>query len=237
MGVLLAAPAAAQDSGWSFAVSPYLWAPGIESAVETQWGTVGVDMSTSDVLSDLDLAFMGAFEARNGRWGLIADLFYAELSQSRANPLGPLFTRGRIETSAKALSGYAGYRVSEKERLAVDALVGFRVTDLELDLSLSPGVLPGQRLGVSGTWVDPVIGVRARVAIGENWFATTLADLGGFGGDSDQTWQVLAIVGYQLDARWSVQGGWRWFSAEHELEGLDVETDFSGPLLGLTARF
>jgi hypothetical protein len=32
-------------------------------------------------------------------------------------------------------------------------------------------------------------------------------------------------------------GGWRWFSIEHELEGLDVETDFSGPLLGLTIRF
>ena len=96
MTVLLTAPAAAQGSGWSFALSPYLWAPGIESSVETRWGTAGVDMSTADVLSDLDLAFMGALEARNGRWGLIADLFYAELSQSRATPLGLLFSQGRI---------------------------------------------------------------------------------------------------------------------------------------------
>lgn len=237
MTALLAAPVAAQDSGWSFALSPYLWAPGIESSVESRWGTVGVDMSTSDVLSDLDLAFMGAFEARNGRWGLIADLFYAELSQSRATPLGLLFSRGRVETTAKALSGYAAYRVSDNERLAFDALAGFRVTDLDVDLSLSPGALPGQRLGVSGTWVDPVIGGRARVGIGGNWFATALADIGGFGGDSDLTWQVFASVGYQLDARWSVLGGWRWFSAEKEIEGLDVKTDFSGPLLGLTIRF
>nr|WP_242479036.1 hypothetical protein [Lamprobacter modestohalophilus] len=237
MTLLLAAPAAAQDAGWRFAVSPYLWAPGIETSVGTQWGPVDLDLSTSDVLSDLDLAFMGAFEARNGRWGLIADLFYAKLSQGRANPLGPLFARGRVETTAKALSGYVGYRVSETERFAVDALAGFRVTDLAVDLSLSPGALPGQRLGVSGTWVDPVIGGRARVAIGSNGFATALADLGGFGGDSDQTWQVVAMLGYQFNARWSVQGGWRWFSIEHALEGLDVETDFSGPLLGLTIRF
>jgi hypothetical protein len=166
MTALLAAPVAAQGSGWSFALSPYLWAPGIESSVETRWGTVGVDMSTSDVLSDLDLAFMGAFEARNGRWGLIADLFYAELSQSRATPLGLLFSRGRVETTAKALSGYAACRVSDNERLAFDALAGFRVTDLDVDLSLSPGALPGQRFGVSETWVDPVIGGRARVGIG-----------------------------------------------------------------------
>jgi len=81
---LLAAPATAQTSGWSFAVSPYAWVPGITAAVDTAWGTVGVDKSSSDLLSRLDIAFMGAFEARNGRWGLIADLFYANLSPFRA---------------------------------------------------------------------------------------------------------------------------------------------------------
>jgi hypothetical protein len=58
--------------------------PGITAAVDTAWGTVGVDKSSSDLLSRLDIAFMGAFEARNGRWGLIADLFYANLSPFRA---------------------------------------------------------------------------------------------------------------------------------------------------------
>jgi hypothetical protein len=234
---LLAAPVAAQDSGWSFALSPYLWAPGINSSIDTAWGSVGVDMSTADVLSDLDFGFMGAFEARQGRWSLIADLFYADLSQTRDTPLGVLFSRGRVETTAKGLSAYAAYRVSENERLTVDALAGLRVTSLEVDLSLSASALPRQRVGVSETWVDPVIGGRARVGIGGQWFATLLADVGGFGGDSDLTWQVFASVGYQFDPRWSLQGGWRWFSAQKEIEGLDVETDFSGPLLGLTMRF
>jgi hypothetical protein len=64
---MLAAPVAAQDAGWEFAVSPYLWASGIESSVDTRFGTIGVDLSSSDVLSKLDFAFMGVFEARNGR--------------------------------------------------------------------------------------------------------------------------------------------------------------------------
>ena len=98
LGVVLATPALAQDSGWSFALSPYAWTPGITSSVETAWGKIEVDKSIGDVLSDLDLAFMGAFEARNGRWGLIADLFYADLSESHATPLGALFSRVRIDT-------------------------------------------------------------------------------------------------------------------------------------------
>ncbi|MDG4561899.1 MAG: hypothetical protein P9E88_11450, partial [Candidatus Competibacter sp.] len=77
LAVALATPALAQDSGWSFALSPYAWTPGLTSSAETAWGTVEVDKSIGDVLSDLDVAFMGAFEARNGPWSLIADLFYA----------------------------------------------------------------------------------------------------------------------------------------------------------------
>jgi hypothetical protein len=33
-------------------------------------GPIAVDQGTGDVLSSLDLAFLGALEARNGRWGL-----------------------------------------------------------------------------------------------------------------------------------------------------------------------
>lgn len=235
--VMLAAPVAAQDSGWDFALSPYLWASGIESSVETPFGTVSADLSASDVFSNLDFAFMGAFEARKGRWGLIADAFYADLSGSRDNPLGGAFSRARIGTKAKALSAYATYRVSDSERLAVDLLGGFRVSELDIGLSLAPGGLPGQSLSVSESWVDPVIGGRVRYEIGGNWFATAFADVGTFGGDSDSTWQVFASIGYQLDERWSFQGGWRHFSAESEIDGVDVETEFDGPLIGLTLRF
>lgn len=234
---LLAAPVAGQDSGWSFALSPYLWAPGIKSSVGTAWGSVEVDKSTGDVLSSLDLAFMGALEARNGRWGLIADLFYAKLSGSRGTPLGLLFAQARMETEAKAMTAYAAYRVANSERVSLDLMAGLRVSTIDLQLSLSPGLLARQTIGVSETWVDPVIGARTHVALNDSWFATAFADVGGAGGDADLTWQVFASLGYQINPRWSVQGGWRYFSAEKEIDGRDVEIDFSGPLLGFTARF
>lgn len=237
LAVALATPALAQDSGWSFALSPYAWTPGLTSSVETAWGTVEVDKSIGDVLSDLDLAFMGAFEARNGRWSLIADLFYANLSQSRPTPLGVLFSRAEFETEAKLLSGYAGYRAFENDQVALDAMVGLRINSVDLDISLSPGLLQGQRFGASDTWVDPLIGGRARFAITDRWFATALVDVGGFRGGSDLTWQIFGSLGYQFNERWSVQGGWRYVVIEKTINGRDVELDLNGPLLGFTVRF
>jgi outer membrane receptor protein involved in Fe transport len=237
LAVALATPALAQSSGWSFALSSFAWTPSLTSSVETAWGTVEVDKSIGDVLSDLDLAFMGAFEARNGRWSLIADLFYADLSQSRSNPLGVLFSRAKIETDVRALSGYAAYRVHENDRVAVDLMAGFRVNSVDLNVSLSPGLLRSQRFNTSETWVDPLIGGRARFAISDRWFATALADIGGFRAGSDLTWLAFASLGYQIDERWSVQGGWRYVTIEKEIDGRDVELDLSGPLLGFTVRF
>lgn len=235
--LMLTGPAVAQTSGWTFALSPYVWMPGIGASVATEWGTVEVNKSSREVVSKLNVAFMGTFEARHGRWGLIADLFYADISHSRTTPLGLLFAQGRIDTLAKALSGYAAYRVEENERVTLDLMAGFRVNSVDLDLSLAPGLLAGQRIGVSGTWIDPLIGGRARLAITDRWFATAIADVGGFSVAADLTWQAFASLGYQFNDRWSVQGGWRYVSIKKEIEGRIVETDFSGPLLGFTARF
>ncbi len=108
-------------------------------------------------------------------------------SHSRTTPLGQSFAQGRIETVAKALSGYAAYRVEENERVTLDLMAGFRVNSVDLDLSLAPGLLAGQRIGVSGTWIDPLIGGRARLAITDRWFATAIADVGGFSVAADLT--------------------------------------------------
>ena len=50
------------------------------------------------------------------------------------------------------------------------------------------------------------------------------------------TWQAFASLGYPINPRWSVEGGWCYLSAEKEIEGRDVKTDFSGPLLGFRVQ-
>ena len=48
---------------------------------------------------------------------------------------------------------------------------------------------------------------------------------------------TIATVGYQIDPRWSIQGGWRYMAVEKKIDGRDVEVDLNGPILGFTVRF
>lgn len=238
VGALLAAagPAAAQE-GWSFALSPYVWLPGMTTALDTDQGKVEIETDADDVLTELDFAFMGAAEARKDRWGLILDLIYSDISASTPTPLGLLWTEADVETRMTAFTTYAGYRVLENPKGYVDLLGGGRYYSLDVDLTLEPGIAEGRSFDLSDTWADPVLGARGRYAFTDRWYGTALGDYGGFGGGSDESWQLLATVGYQFNPRWSVQGGWRYLAIEKEVDGLDLELDLSGPILGLTARF
>jgi hypothetical protein len=121
-----------------------------------------VDTSASDAISDLDFAFMGAAEARNGRWGLILDLIHSDLSSKADTPLRQFWRSAKVETKLTAFTTYAAYRVFEDEQAAVDLLGGARFFSLDLDLSLDPGLLAGRSFDLSDTWADPVLGARAR---------------------------------------------------------------------------
>jgi hypothetical protein len=234
----LALPAAAAaEGGWTLAVSPYVWTPSLSTSVETRFGTLTAEDDIGDILSALDFGLMGVVEARRGRFGLIADFVYSDLTQRSDTPFGALFSRARVESTLTLATGYVAYRAHEDERVSVDVLGGLRASSLDLDVTLTEGEIPTQRLGFSESWFDPIVGGRARVALGDRWFATALADFGGFGGSDDRTWQALGIVGYQAGERWSIEGGWRHLSIEKRIRGRDVELDLDGPLLGVTVAF
>lgn len=235
--VPFATAAMAEDARWEVTVSPYLWAPGASTAVGTRFGTLEAEASVGDVLSATDFALMGMVEARRGRWGLIGDFVYADLSERDDMPFGGLFSRATVETELTIGSGYVAYRLHEDAGVALDVLGGFRAVDADLDVTLSSGALPGQRFSLGDNWVDPVVGGRVQFALSDRWSAMAMADIGGSGGGSDQTWQAVATLGYQINDRWSVQGGWRHLSIDRQFSGRDVEIDLGGPLLGLTMRF
>jgi hypothetical protein len=233
---LTAAPAGAQE-GWRFAVSPYVWLPGLTTSVGTPEGTVDIDTSASDAVADLNFAFMAAVEARKDRWSLILDYIYSDISMSEDTPLGLFWSSGEVDTKMTVFTTYAGYRVFENDRAFVEVLGGGRFYWLDVDLTLEPRLLSGRTFDLSGNWADPVLGARARYDFTDRWFGTALADYGGFGGGSDESWQALATVGYQFNPSWSVQGGWRYLATSKELEGIDVEVDLNGAILGFTYRF
>jgi opacity protein-like surface antigen len=234
--LLAAAPAAAQD-GWEFAFTPYAWLPSLTNKLHTQFGTIESEASGEDTLSNLDFAFMAAFEARHGRWGLVGDLLYVDLSSEADTPLGRLWESVETETKGTAFSAYALYRAVETPRVALDVGGGMRAYSFDIDTTLEPGTRPQRSFDLSEDWVDPIVAGRVIATFDERWSANAVLDYGGFDGENDSTWQALASVNYAFNDRWSLRGGWRYLDIQKEISGLDAETVFNGPIIGVGIRF
>jgi hypothetical protein len=74
------------DSQWRYRVTPYIWGAGLEGRVGKFGRRADVSKDFSDVLDDLDAGAMLAFEARRGRYGVMADLLYVSLGESDSIP-------------------------------------------------------------------------------------------------------------------------------------------------------
>ena len=83
---LVAAPLQAEtDNDWQFSAKAYLWAADIGG--KTGAGD-SLDVSFSDVFDNLETGFMGAFEARKGKWLVLTDLIYLDVSASDKTTVG-----------------------------------------------------------------------------------------------------------------------------------------------------
>lgn len=233
--LLAAQAAAAQDAPWTYSATFYGWFPGMTTSVETSVGTIESEASASDSLSDLDMAFMGTIGAQKGRWGFVGDLLYVDLSNTADTPLA-LFGDARVEVAATALSGYALYRVTTDPALVLDVGAGFRAFDLDVDLDLSSGNLPGVSQDLSDSWVDPLIAARLALPISEDWALTGFADWGGTG-SGDETWQVFGSVKYAFAENWSTQLGYRYMDISKEIDDRKVSVDLGGPVLAVSYNF
>lgn len=203
-----AAPAAA--TGWEFRITPYGWLPSMKGTQTVRGRTSSVDASFIDVLekSDTLVGLMADFEARYGRWSLLADVVWSKVgldgdtSRSRSPMPGISGTVGAslgISYQMAIIELGATYEVARHGGLALDVLAGGRYWRQKADLSLDiAGTLDLGGLDITGTravsrsgnvdWLDPMIGARLRYAIAPGHSLSLRGDLGGFGPGSRFSW-------------------------------------------------
>ncbi len=235
IALLFAGPAIAQDSGWTYDISMNLWLTDTGVTADTPHGQVDAELSFSDAIQDLDFAFMGTVEARNGPWGIIGDLNYFNITADGPSPAGLAYSEVAVGNKVTLLSGYVTYRVHQDDKVAVDLGGGFRSFWTSMDTTFVGASAPTVVLEQSKDWVDPVVAARIRFAFSDQWFGTLMFDAGGTG--DTQTWQALATVGYRLNEHWLMQGGYRYIEAEWDTDYGQSSFDFSGPILGVTYSF
>ncbi|WP_233270485.1 porin family protein [Chachezhania sediminis] len=235
IAVPVPSPARAQSSGWTYEGTLYLFMPRTETTLATPSRTFDSSLSFSDALANLDFAFMGAFAAENGKFSILADYLYNDLSFGNTTP-GPAFSGLDTSVKTQILNGYVAYRVHDSAKVAIDVAGGFRWFDARASMTLQPGAAPGRAASVSSSWTDPVVGARARFKLSDTWSSTAFADYGGFSSDSE-TWQALLTFDYALTDKWLLRGGYRHISVDHTDNGTRFEFSQSGPVLGAVYRF
>jgi hypothetical protein len=239
--------ASSSAAGWSFDFTPYLW--GASMSGEVQGGplpAIGVDMSFSDILDNLDAGLMGAFEARNGRWGLLFDAIYMKLAQSATasrtggGPIGATATASaELEMTQTVYAAAVAYRAIEG-RTPLDVIGGARYAKLEVDARID-GSFYAQTGSVAASaeksWVDPYVGVRVQHPLAERWTLVGYADVGGFGVGSEFTWQAAAGVNYEFSKAIAGKFGYRALYVDYDKDGIRYDMANSGLYLGVGIRF
>jgi len=208
--------------------------------------TIGVDMSFSDILDNLDAGLMGAFEARKGRWEMLFDAIYMKLahsgtaSRTGAGPIGATATAGAdLEIAQSVFAAALAYRAIEG-RTPVDLIGGVRYAKIEADARIE-GTFFAQTSSVARSadksWVDPYVGVRVLHPLAERWTLVGYADIGGFGVGSDFTWQAAAGVDYEFSKAIAGKIGYRYMSVDYDKDGFHYDMANSGLYAGVGIRF
>jgi hypothetical protein len=249
---------------WTFAVRPYLWAPGISGTLKYDIPPGGGGGSTVDlssyILQNLNMALMLSAEARKGDWSVLTDVVYLDVESDDSNVKSVSFAGpgGRIDVSVGAdlgtkvkLSGVewelaGAYTVARGGNSSIDVLAGFRYltikagTDWHLSGAITgPG--SGQSFAASGSvsdrvdlW-DGIVGIRGSVGLGESkWAIPYYLDVGT--GTSELTWQGMAGIEYRYS--WGdLQLMYRHLYYDMKGDKLLQNVSFSGPIVGVNFRF
>lgn len=149
-------------NGWSFVLEPYVWAMGLNGSV----GVKGlppskVDFSSRTVLQNLDWGIFARGEVRKGRWGLLADGYYAALSGS-GNLNNRIYDSVSLGLQQSLISLALAYRVVDDRRGFLDIYAGVRYNFLGLQADAS---LNDSRIDQVGTAAADAIASRIQQSI------------------------------------------------------------------------
>lgn len=213
---------------WQFEIIPYAWLSGVHGTAEGRRISRDFDVSFGDILDNFDMGFMGAVQARSGRWALFADLAFVDVSTDVTGPRGrsagfdPKYFLGEFAVF---------YRLSKEPSTksgTLEGMVGVRYQQFDLN---GHG-FRGNEFNASRNTTDPIIGLRYRKDLGEKVYVVLQGDVGGFGLDSDLTYGFWPTFGYQLSRKYDVLLGYRYLFTDVSNNDRSLNYSLRGPVLG-----
>jgi len=225
------ASAPASD-GWHFSFSPYLWFPGVHGTIGAQGNLTSVHASATDLLSNFRFGLMGTGELRKKRFVMPLDLMWVRLGDDTGLPVNEAgATSADVKVNEFLLTPKIGYELVRMEKFEVAALAGFRYWHLGQNVKFNPsGVAPN--LSTSQNWASPLVGGRIVTPLSRKIAVTIAGDVGGWDVGSQLEYQAVGLLGYQVNARWSLQAGYRYLDVDWRGSGAVFDVAMSGIMFG-----
>ncbi|MES1243256.1 MAG: hypothetical protein ABUT39_16715 [Acidobacteriota bacterium] len=238
--------AAAGD--WTWTATPYVWATDVGADVsinDRQVADKTIDFS--DLAEDLSLAAQGHMEGRNGRHGVLLDLFYVHLADDdKRFPLpaplaGEAIADGDLTLTILDAGGIWNPR-GDGEGFSL--IYGGRMVDRDIEIDArfqpAPGVTLARSYEVSETLYDGLLGARYAGRFTPRWTWAVQADAST--GGTEQTWSALAGLGWSFGSRYTFLAGYRYMDIQFEKDDalpgeVDADVTLSGFFTGLRIAF
>lgn len=199
-------PIAPITNEWKFSLTPYAWLPGISTEAPLPQTNSSSDVTAGDVLKHLSGAAMLSGQARYGKWGLLADVAHAELTDEHVRGDGILSSSSKAAIKLTTFTGAVSYNVLHEPQLSIDTLVGVRTVNVKTDWHIDFQAIDRDGISLSkrARATDPVIGIKGRSRIqSTNWYIPFYFDVGGQSGKTDMTWQGLIGIGKAIHGEMS----------------------------------
>ncbi|MBW2384113.1 MAG: hypothetical protein JRG92_10795 [Deltaproteobacteria bacterium] len=222
------------ERDWGVEIVPYLWLAGLSGEMGLPAvGTIPVDVSFSDLASNLDAAFAGFMDARYRRWHLLIDGAWVQLRNTVAPPQTALELADLSASVAFGLGGVS-YELPLDWPVALELYLAGRWWHVNADaLILTAG--PPVAGGMTEVWADAIVGTRIRYPLGEKWRFGLTADIGA--GNADLDWQVLGYVNYMFNPHFGLTAAYRILGVDYSNRGFVYDLRQSGLLLGINFAY
>lgn len=124
-------------NGWSFVVEPYVWSLALGGDIGVKgMPALHLDMTSRSILQNLDWGVFARGEVRKGRWGLLADGYYAALSGNTTIE-NRIYDGVNLNVQQSLVSAALAYRLIDDRRGFLDVYAGARYNFLGLQADAS----------------------------------------------------------------------------------------------------
>lgn len=239
---------ASKPKKWNFSIMPYAWYGAFGGTVGEgpQGGVYGFNKGFS--FDNLKMYAAGVGKIKYERVSFVFDISYiskksfdatASTPNLPANVVANWTSDWTVQQTVYDL--FIAYLFpSKSKKTMVDIYGGGRLWDLNLESTFTNATADTSVMtNRSNSWLDPVIGVNAEFVLDKKgkWAAWTKGDIGGFGVNSQMTWQMNVGVAYMLSPNFPLAFGFKYLGVNYYKNELNWTVNEYGPTLGIGYRY